>query len=111
MGTGTTSLAASRWGRNSIGFEIDSHYFKMAHDRITREGADLFGKMTVEGNRERGPRRMTGPGEGESAKAVRHFWKTRQAQEKSRVQRAADEIKGAGAPSRAEHSSMGLFGS
>jgi DNA modification methylase len=47
MGTGTTSLAASKWGRNSVGFEIDSHYFKMAHDRITREGADLFGKMTV----------------------------------------------------------------
>lgn len=48
MGTGTTSLAASRWGRNSVGFEVDSHYFKMAYDRITREGADLFGKMAVE---------------------------------------------------------------
>ena len=47
MGTGTTNLAASKWGRNSVGFEIDSHYFRMAHDRITREGADLFGKMTV----------------------------------------------------------------
>ena len=47
MGTGTTSLGASRWGRNSVGFEIDPHYFKMAHDRVTREGADLFGKMTV----------------------------------------------------------------
>ena len=47
MGTGTTNLAASKWGRNSVGFEIDSHYFKMAHDRIIREGADLFGKMTV----------------------------------------------------------------
>jgi DNA modification methylase len=48
MGTGTTSLAASRWGRNSISFEIDPHYFRMAHDRISREGADLFGSITVE---------------------------------------------------------------
>jgi DNA modification methylase len=47
MGTGTTNLAASKWGRNSVGFEIDPHYFKMAHDRITRDGTDLFGKMTV----------------------------------------------------------------
>jgi len=47
LGTGTTSLAASHWGRHSIGFEIDSHYFRMAHDRITQEGSDLFGKMTV----------------------------------------------------------------
>ena len=48
MGTGTTNLAASKWGRNSIGFEVDPHYFRMAHDRISREGADLFGKITVE---------------------------------------------------------------
>ena len=30
MGTATTNLAASRWGRNSIGVEIDPHYFQCA---------------------------------------------------------------------------------
>ncbi len=47
MGTGTTNLAALRWGRNSIGFEVDSEYFRMAHERVSREGADLFGKVTI----------------------------------------------------------------
>lgn len=44
MGTGTTNLAASRWGRNSIGVEVDSHYFDFARNRIR---ADLFGHVTV----------------------------------------------------------------
>lgn len=47
MGTGTTNLAASRWGRNSIGFEVDAHYFELAHERITGGTADLFGRLTV----------------------------------------------------------------
>ena len=47
MGTGTTNLAASRWGRNSIGFEVDEHYFELAHERITGGMADLFGRLTV----------------------------------------------------------------
>jgi len=47
MGTGTTNLAASRWGRNSIGFEIDEHYFELANERITGGMADLFGRLTV----------------------------------------------------------------
>jgi DNA modification methylase len=47
MGTGTTNLAASRWGRNSMGFEIDEHYFGLAHERITGGMADLFGRVTV----------------------------------------------------------------
>jgi DNA modification methylase len=33
-GTGTTNLAARRWGRNSIGFEIERAYFEMAHKRL-----------------------------------------------------------------------------
>jgi modification methylase len=33
-GTGTTNLAARRWGRNSIGFEIDPAYLEMAHRRL-----------------------------------------------------------------------------
>lgn len=42
LGTGTTSLAALRWGRNSVGCEIDPHYFQMAHKRIERGAGDLF---------------------------------------------------------------------
>lgn len=34
MGTGTTNLAAGRWGRNSIGFEIEPKYFDMACSRL-----------------------------------------------------------------------------
>lgn len=37
MGTGTTNVAAAKWGRNSIGVEIDPHYFEMAAKRIDRE--------------------------------------------------------------------------
>jgi DNA modification methylase len=33
-GTGTTSLAAGRWGRNSIGFEVEPAYFDMAYQRL-----------------------------------------------------------------------------
>ena len=47
MGTGTTNLAASRCGRNSIGIEIDSHYFDLAEQRISNESKNLFGKTTV----------------------------------------------------------------
>jgi len=47
MGTGTTNLAALRWGRNSIGVEVDPHYFGMAQRRMTEAGADLFGKAAV----------------------------------------------------------------
>lgn len=47
MGTGTTNLAASRWGRNSIGFEVDPHYFDLAHERVTGGTGDLFGRVTV----------------------------------------------------------------
>ena len=47
MGTGTTNLAASRCGRNSIGVEVDSHYFELAYRRVSEGAADLFGKTTV----------------------------------------------------------------
>jgi DNA modification methylase len=47
MGTGTTTLAALRWGRNSVGVEVDPHYFGMAHTRLTEAAADLFGKVNV----------------------------------------------------------------
>jgi len=47
MGTGTTNLAASRWGRNSIGFEVDSHYFDLAYQRLSSGTADLFSRAKV----------------------------------------------------------------
>lgn len=47
LGTGTTTVAAAKWGRNSIGFEVDSHYFKLADKRIARETSSLFGKAHV----------------------------------------------------------------
>jgi DNA modification methylase len=48
MGTGTTTLAAGRWGRDSIGIELDAHYFELAHRRITQELSSLFSVAKVE---------------------------------------------------------------
>jgi DNA modification methylase len=36
MGTGTTNMAAARWGRNSIGIEIERQYFNLAVRRLER---------------------------------------------------------------------------
>jgi DNA modification methylase len=47
MGTGTTTVAAAKWGRNSIGFEIDRHYYKLAQKRITEETSSLFSKASI----------------------------------------------------------------
>jgi len=47
MGTGTTNLAAARCGRNSIGLEVDPHYFEMAYQRITQETTGLFSQVEV----------------------------------------------------------------
>jgi len=47
MGTGTTNLAAARWGRNSVGVEIDPEYFAMAQDRIADSAASLFSTISV----------------------------------------------------------------
>ena len=47
LGTGTTTVAAAKWGRNSIGFEVDSHYLKLAENRIHRETQSLFGKTDI----------------------------------------------------------------
>lgn len=46
MGTGTTNIAASRWGRNSIGVEVDPHYFQSARKRL-EDSRGLFGAATV----------------------------------------------------------------
>ncbi len=48
LGTGTTSIAALRTGRNSIGVEIDPHYLKMAERRLLTEARGLFMSAHVE---------------------------------------------------------------
>lgn len=47
LGTGTTSVAAAKWGRNSIGVEVDPHYFEMASQRVHNETSGLFQDATV----------------------------------------------------------------
>jgi modification methylase len=47
MGTGTTNLACARWGRNSVGIELDVKYFDIARKRVAAHGADLFLASTV----------------------------------------------------------------
>jgi DNA modification methylase len=52
MGTGTTSVAAARCGRDSIGCEVDPHYFDMAERRIRTETTGLFSAVEVEVHKE-----------------------------------------------------------
>jgi DNA modification methylase len=47
MGTATTNVAASRWGRNSIGVEVDPHYFENAHKRLDESTRGLFNAATI----------------------------------------------------------------
>jgi len=47
MGTGTTNLACARWGRNSIGIEVDADYFELARKRVAAHGVDLYLSSTV----------------------------------------------------------------
>ncbi len=47
MGTGTTTLAAPKSGRNSIGVEIDPAYHKAACHRVKSEAVDMFSKTEV----------------------------------------------------------------
>jgi modification methylase len=47
MGTGSTNLACARWGRNSIGIELDGNYFELARRRLADHGADLYFSSTL----------------------------------------------------------------
>jgi DNA modification methylase len=47
MGTGTTNLACARWGRNSIGIELDDKYFEIARRRLADHGTDLYFSSTL----------------------------------------------------------------
>ena len=42
MGTGTTNLACARWGRNSVGIELDAKYYDIARRAVADHGADLY---------------------------------------------------------------------
>jgi DNA modification methylase len=42
LGTGTTTVAAARWGRNSIGVEVDPDYFNLACQRIADDTPRLL---------------------------------------------------------------------
>jgi DNA modification methylase len=46
-GTGTTTLAAAQWGRNSISLEVDPQYHKFAQRRIREAIAGLFRTATL----------------------------------------------------------------
>lgn len=48
MGTGTTNLAAARWGRHSIGCEVDPCYFAFAERRVRGEMTGLFSATRIE---------------------------------------------------------------
>ena len=47
MGSGTTNFAAARWGRNSIGVEVDSKYFEMSRRRLMSHANDLFFRADI----------------------------------------------------------------
>lgn len=47
LGTGTTSVAAACWGRNSIGFEIDPHYLELARTRLADTSGDMFSTISL----------------------------------------------------------------
>jgi DNA modification methylase len=47
-GTGTTTVAAAKWGRNSIAVEIDPHYCELAERRIRQTTGSLFSSARLE---------------------------------------------------------------
>ncbi len=51
VGTGTTVVAAARWGRHSIGIEVDPHYLDMAQTRIQNASVSLFSRMVLKTTR------------------------------------------------------------
>ncbi len=47
LGTGSTSVAAARSGRNSIGFEVDPHYFAMARTNLGALASNMLASVSV----------------------------------------------------------------
>lgn len=48
LGTGTTTVAAAKWGRNSIGIEVSEKYAEMARRRIESATESLFRTASVQ---------------------------------------------------------------
>ena len=48
LGTGTTSVAAARAGRNSIGIEISPQYLSLARRRFLAAEGDLWGRCSLD---------------------------------------------------------------
>ena len=48
MGRGTTNIAAMKWGRNSIGIEIDPDFFNYAVEWMKRESSSLLRNVKIE---------------------------------------------------------------
>jgi DNA modification methylase len=46
-GTGTTTVAAAKWARNSIGAEIDATYLSAARERIEKDTQRLFSNALI----------------------------------------------------------------
>ncbi len=51
LGTGTTTVAAALTGRNSIGVEVDAHYFDLALKRVETDTSSLFSKVSIRAER------------------------------------------------------------
>lgn len=51
LGSGTTAVAAARWGRNSIGIEVDPAYLQIARKRLSILTGDMYfgGHITLKG--------------------------------------------------------------
>ncbi len=66
MGSGTTNVAASRWDRSSIGYEISADYVALARERMDAEREDMSRAISVNqpmtgaATRRRGERRSVG---------------------------------------------------
>ncbi len=48
LGTGSTTIAAAKCGRSSIGFEVDSEYLGYAAARVQHEVSNLFSNPVIE---------------------------------------------------------------
>jgi len=57
VGSGTTCVAAVRYGRNSVAYEIDDAYFDQTARCVGDAAADLFSKakVNVHGRANEGP--------------------------------------------------------
>ena len=51
MGSGTTNVAASRWGRNSIGVEIEATYYELACRRLGQDRQHQLPLTALEASR------------------------------------------------------------